>query len=228
MNQTDVEQQRNQVRNQNVMNVMQNLYPKYNIIDERLTGNIIEYIHLFISNDINSFNFDLIKEIVHAIGIFQVRNRLQSLDVDASIRTRIVNAVYDIASMSEVIPTIKSQLGDNVVTDDMINHFQPLQDITPVYNMIYNLMSISSNESTLEKRASSLYWSLPQMLYEVRSKYFELYQQRIVSDAKEGFFKCGKCKSKLTDVTPMQTRSADEPMTLIINCMNCGNHWRTS
>jgi DNA-directed RNA polymerase subunit M/transcription elongation factor TFIIS len=26
----------------------------------------------------------------------------------------------------------------------------------------------------------------------------------------------------------MQTRSADEPMTLIINCMNCGNHWRTS
>jgi len=42
----------------------------------------------------------------------------------------------------------------------------------------------------------------------------------------EGIFKCGKCKSKKTSYYQMQTRSADEPMTTFITCMNCGNRWK--
>lgn len=42
----------------------------------------------------------------------------------------------------------------------------------------------------------------------------------------EGFFKCGKCKSKYTEFYEMQTRSADEPMTAFITCLNCGKQWK--
>jgi len=42
----------------------------------------------------------------------------------------------------------------------------------------------------------------------------------------EGLFKCGKCKSKKTTYYQMQTRSADEPMTTFITCMNCNNRWK--
>jgi DNA-directed RNA polymerase subunit M/transcription elongation factor TFIIS len=42
----------------------------------------------------------------------------------------------------------------------------------------------------------------------------------------EGAFKCGKCKSKRTKYYQMQTRSADEPMTTFVNCINCGKRWR--
>ena len=42
----------------------------------------------------------------------------------------------------------------------------------------------------------------------------------------EGLFKCGKCRSKKTTYYQMQTRSADEPMTTFITCMNCANRWK--
>jgi DNA-directed RNA polymerase subunit M/transcription elongation factor TFIIS len=38
--------------------------------------------------------------------------------------------------------------------------------------------------------------------------------------------RCGKCGARKTTVYEMQTRSADEPMTLFITCHNCKNHWR--
>lgn len=39
-------------------------------------------------------------------------------------------------------------------------------------------------------------------------------------------FKCGKCKSNHCSYYQLQTRSADEPMTTFVNCINCGNNWK--
>lgn len=39
-------------------------------------------------------------------------------------------------------------------------------------------------------------------------------------------FKCGRCHKRETTQYELQTRSADEPMTKFITCVNCGNHWR--
>lgn len=39
-------------------------------------------------------------------------------------------------------------------------------------------------------------------------------------------FKCGKCKKRDCIYRELQVRSADEPMTLFITCLNCGNRWR--
>ena len=41
-----------------------------------------------------------------------------------------------------------------------------------------------------------------------------------------GLFKCPKCKSNATTYTSVQTRSADEPMTNFITCLNCDNRWK--
>jgi len=39
-------------------------------------------------------------------------------------------------------------------------------------------------------------------------------------------FKCNKCGKARTKYWEMQTRSADEPMTIFIRCLNCGKEWR--
>jgi DNA-directed RNA polymerase subunit M/transcription elongation factor TFIIS len=39
-------------------------------------------------------------------------------------------------------------------------------------------------------------------------------------------FKCGRCHKRETTFYELQTRSADEPMTKFITCLNCANHWR--
>lgn len=44
----------------------------------------------------------------------------------------------------------------------------------------------------------------------------------------DGMFKCGKCKSMKTTYYQLQTRSADEPMTTFVTCINCNNCWKFS
>jgi len=39
-------------------------------------------------------------------------------------------------------------------------------------------------------------------------------------------FTCSRCKSTKTTSTQKQTRSADEPMTVFVFCMNCGKRWK--
>lgn len=42
----------------------------------------------------------------------------------------------------------------------------------------------------------------------------------------EGLFECRKCKSKKTRYYQMQTRSADEPMTTFVTCLQCNTRWK--
>lgn len=56
----------------------------------------------------------------------------------------------------------------------------------------------------------------------------ELRKQALTQEARnqEGFFKCGRCKSLKTTYYQMQTRSADEPMTVFVSCLNCDRNWK--
>lgn len=39
-------------------------------------------------------------------------------------------------------------------------------------------------------------------------------------------FKCKRCKERKCTFYQLQTRSADEPMTTFVSCLNCGNNWK--
>ena len=45
-------------------------------------------------------------------------------------------------------------------------------------------------------------------------------------DANTDNFTCRKCKSKRCSYYQLQTRSADEPMTTFVTCIDCGNRWK--
>jgi transcription elongation factor S-II len=50
------------------------------------------------------------------------------------------------------------------------------------------------------------------------------YETRMV--AATDTFRCRNCKSNECTYYQLQTRSADEPMTTFVTCINCGNKWR--
>jgi len=56
----------------------------------------------------------------------------------------------------------------------------------------------------------------------------ELRKERLKKDimSQEGFFKCKRCKTMKTTFYQLQTRSADEPMTTFVTCLNCDAHWK--
>jgi transcription elongation factor S-II len=62
-------------------------------------------------------------------------------------------------------------------------------------------------------------------LLEKKSKIDESkYDTNLVANT--DMFTCGKCKSKKCSYYTMQTRSADEPETIFITCLDCGKHWK--
>jgi transcription elongation factor S-II len=63
-------------------------------------------------------------------------------------------------------------------------------------------------------------------------EYIERKMKRDVSkfttniEASTDMFTCKKCKSKRCTYYELQTRSADEPMTVFVTCLDCGKHWK--
>lgn len=45
--------------------------------------------------------------------------------------------------------------------------------------------------------------------------------------ASTDMFTCKKCRSKRCTYYELQTRSADEPATIFISCLDCGKHWKS-
>ena len=47
------------------------------------------------------------------------------------------------------------------------------------------------------------------------------------TQASTDMFTCRKCKSKRCTYYELQTRSADEPATIFITCLDCGKNWKS-
>jgi transcription elongation factor S-II len=67
------------------------------------------------------------------------------------------------------------------------------------------------------------------------SRWKEMLEQKMKRDANKystnieamtEMFTCKKCKSKRCTYYELQTRSADEPSTIFISCLDCGKHWK--
>ena len=66
-------------------------------------------------------------------------------------------------------------------------------------------------------------------LYAPLREQMNLREQHILEGNKAmatDLFKCGRCFKRECTYYELQTRSADEPMTKFITCINCGSHWK--
>lgn len=68
----------------------------------------------------------------------------------------------------------------------------------------------------------------PELHAEMKDKIMAKYINNNKEQEHDGFFTCGKCKSKKTTYRQAQTRSADEPMTTFVTCLDCDNRWKFS
>lgn len=99
---------------------------------------------------------------------------------------------------------------------------------TNLKNILNNLENINKLEYT---KSIDLDPEISQKNKEQRLNIIKKYKNYSTStENKEaiGMFKCGKCKSRNTTYTQVQSRSADEPMTTHVLCEECGNRWKFS
>tara|TARA_Y100000816_G_C26103998_1_gene585992 strand:- start:2341 stop:2793 length:453 start_codon:yes stop_codon:yes gene_type:complete len=126
----------------------------------------------------------------------------------------VEKSIYNYSVITGEDLDIELDWNDNVFKHIYINKFQNIDEsLTPTFckYIVDNKCSkdIANFDFTISKRTSNNNNSISEENVEP-----------------SGLFKCPKCKHRKTTYYSMQTRSADEPMTNFITCLNCGNRWK--
>lgn len=91
------------------------------------------------------------------------------------------------------------------------------------------LTRVKEGEFELESIATmTSYEMYPEKWFALKDKLLQR-EQKILEGNKSRAtdqFKCRRCNKRECTYYELQTRSADEPMTIFITCLNCGKEWR--
>ena len=85
------------------------------------------------------------------------------------------------------------------------------------------LVTMKPEEMMTKEKKEELQKNLQYQKDKTRSDY---YKQKQLREGSQSIFKCKKCGSQKCDYEQKQTRSADEPMTVFVTCLNCDNRWK--
>lgn len=149
-----------------------------------------------------------------------------STDKSNDLEIGVYNATIDYASSMRIPLTWKSEL------------------FTEIYNSktrsIYSNLKGDNNNTRLMNRLSACEFAPHELAYMTHDRLFPENWQEIMDEeelklksayeqqhvAKTDRYTCGKCRKKECSYYELQTRSADEPSTLFISCINCGHRWK--
>ena len=159
-------------------------------------------------------------------------HKLDTYINDISLSRKFEQSIYNYVITKSVKSNITRSWDNNVFKNIYI--FK----IIGLYNNL-NKDSYVQNKSFIDRIKSKEITPQNIMklhLYDINpDSWKELINKKIKSDkikndlkpnAMTNLYKCGRCKSRECSYYEVQTRSADEPMTQFITCLNCNNRWR--
>ena len=160
------------------------------------------------------------------------RNIFKEFIKSENIRTNIEIGVYNWTIKEARKKKIVTKWNNELFVRLYVDHFRSIY-----FNI--NKSSYLNNSELLNKinkrkiKAYNLAFMTPQELFP--EKWSKLVEEKIKRDkskyeinmeAATDEFKCFKCKKRKCTYYELQTRSADEPMTTFVSCLNCGNRWK--
>ena len=149
----------------------------------------------------------------------QVRQNIDPT-VGINLEKSVFNYAIQEAKRRKIIKKWENPLFFQLYMDRLRTIFSNLRIILP---------HILSNEITIQQLANMTHQEMnPQ-------RWLALIDQKVKRDALKyttnieastDMFTCRKCRSKKCTYYELQTRSADEPASIFVTCLDCGKHWK--
>ena len=153
---------------------------------------------------------------------------LNNLKLSKNIEKGIYNYIINIAKNRNIPRLWTNKVFYNLYMNKCLSIYVNINKDSYIKNN-YLLEKILNNEIDPEKVSKlSVYDIFPdnwKELMDKKSKMDEL-KYKLKPEAMTDQFKCRKCFSRSCSYYEVQTRSADEPMTQFITCLNCKNRWK--
>lgn len=161
----------------------------------------------------------------------KIRFKFTSILEDESIIFKLENGIYnyccDLSKKNNIESSIDNKIFCRLYINKSISIYINLDSKSYIGNM--NLKErLLNNEFKPEEMAyfekNKLFpekWAV--LMDEIQKSKFKYKKDK--SGATSEFI-CYKCKKRECTYFELQTRSADEPMTTFVTCLNCGEHWK--
>jgi transcription elongation factor S-II len=144
------------------------------------------------------------------------------------LEKNIFEASYHFAQKQYIARTWKSPQFIEIYRQILRSTLFNLHPESPVKNQRL-LKRVIDGEFSLESIPHMTSYELfPENWFELKDKLLQR-EQKILEGNKSRAtdqFKCRRCHKSECTYYELQTRSADEPMTIFITCLNCGKEWR--
>lgn len=162
----------------------------------------------------------------------KIRNNLNNIINNNKKATNIEKSIYNYCIQEAKNRKIVRKWDNRFFTQLYIDRFRSInKNINPKFKTCNKILLRHIKNG---KKKSSKIGNMTHQ--EMNSKIWKkLIQKKIQRDKNFGKvdmssatdeFKCYKCKQNVCTYYQLQTRSADEPMTTFITCLNCGNRWK--
>ena len=181
---------------------------------------------------------------ISEINVSGSKIKIAAPDEPEPIQKKKITIITEESFFSK-ISKLKNKDGKNILTNDQI---EKLKNIKLSNGEDFFLSNNDTKEFLYEiisqfymRDFDDVYQALIKKKWNNRSEYFfqsspemELSRQKNVIDkeiynyqveAVKGAFKCAKCGSQETVSAEKQYRRADEPSTINVTCLGCGNRW---
>ena len=153
---------------------------------------------------------------------------LNDIKLSRCIEKSIYNYVIDTAKEKNIMRKWNNNIFLHLYMNKVISVYSNLNSESYIQNnyLLKEILNKKINPNNIAKL--SVYNIFPENwkdLLNEKSKRDEL-KYKLKPEAMTDQFKCRKCFSRSCSYYEVQTRSADEPMTQFITCLNCKNRWK--
>tara|TARA_B100001093_G_C26823685_1_gene1013057 strand:+ start:364 stop:894 length:531 start_codon:yes stop_codon:yes gene_type:complete len=153
---------------------------------------------------------------------------INDIKISKNIEKSIYNYIIEVSKNRDIIRSWKNKVFYNLYINKSLSIYINLNKKSYIKND-YLFDKIKSNKIDPKNIAKlSVYDIYPDNwkdLMDKKSKMDEL-KYKLKPEAMTDQFKCRKCFSRSCSYYEVQTRSADEPMTQFITCLQCKNRWK--
>ena len=178
---------------------MDHLY-KYNNFEDKFRSSVVE----FIDKELNNNN------------------------ISRNIEQSVYNSSIQLASKKGIKRKWMNNVFKNLYLSKIRSFYSNIKEDSYIQNKEFKNRILSGEINPTKIAEVSIYDIFPDVwkdLIDEKTKKDKL-KYELKPEAMTDVFKCRKCGSRSCSYYEVQTRSADEPMTQFINCLDCGNRWR--
>ena len=153
---------------------------------------------------------------------------IKDIKISKNIEKSIYNYIIEVSKNRDILRSWKNKVFYNLYINKCLSIYINLNKESYIKNN-YLFDKIKNNDIDPKNIAKlSVYDIFPDNwkdLMDKKSKMDEL-KYKLKPEAMTDQFKCRKCFSRSCSYYEVQTRSADEPMTQFITCLQCKNRWK--